>query len=294
MAKILGAPRLVPDLAPTTTAPREDSLGVAGSFPVVPGESWDVATIRRIPLMAGGTPPLLGAAPGQLYAAEQYRIIRTRISQTLARPFVVAISSPGGGDGKTMTAINLAAALALSGEGLTLLVDGDLRGANVNGRLRMARSPGLADVLLGSARLEEAFVRFEQLPSLVVLPAGEEVANPTDLFGSPRWPQLTETLRQHFVQVVIDCPPVDLFADFDLIHSMSDGVVAVIRPDYTDRTLLTAALEKLQPKLVGVVLNGVEDWFLWKKSSSRYYSHYGPDGKRRGGAEAAGGQAGSK
>lgn len=248
------------------------------------GEWWDEAT-RAVPLETPGTPPLLSSTAMLPYAAEQYRIIRTAVVRALPRPFLLAISSPGVADGKTVNAVNLAAALALTGEGRTLLIDADLRGASVHKKMHIGQSPGLAEVLAGTSTLQNAMVRFEQLPALHVLPAGTTGVNPTDQFDSPRWLELAAAMRRRFTHVVLDCPPVGLFADYDLIAAVCDGVLAVIRPGHTNRTLCTAALAKMRPKLTGVVINGAEDWLLWKKSTRKYYSHYASKGKESGSAK---------
>ncbi|MBS1824075.1 MAG: CpsD/CapB family tyrosine-protein kinase [Acidobacteria bacterium] len=246
-------------------------------------EGWDVSALRNVPLQAADAMLLVSATTKDAYSAEQFRIIRTRVVQALKRPFVLAVSSPSVGDGKSFTALNLAAAMALSGQAPTLLIDADLRSSALHRRLSVQRSPGLAEILSGASLVRDAIFRFEELPSLAVLPAGEETKNPTDLFDSLRWRRLAQVVRRHFGQVVVDCPPVNLFADYDLIEGQCDGVVAVVRPDHTDRTLCLAALAKMRPKLAGVVVNAAEEWFLWKKSPERYYSHYGSEERLRSG-----------
>lgn len=241
-------------------------------------EWWDGVT-RVFQLPVSGAPLQLYSGVMQPYSAEQYRIIRTGIVRALQRPFLLAVSSPGVGDGKTFNAINLAAALALTGEGRTLLIDTDLRGASVHKHLRIDQSPGLAEVLSGSSQLHSAIVRFKELPALHVLPAGASIANPTDQFDSPAWNELVKVVRRCFAHVVLDCPPVNLFGDYDLIAAVCDGVLAVVRPGHTNRTLCMAALAKLRPRLTGVVINGAKDWFLWKKSTLKYYSRYYSDSK---------------
>jgi capsular exopolysaccharide synthesis family protein len=240
----------------------------------VPSERRPDTPARVIPLGASGTLPLLELTRIQPHAAEQYRIIRTAVVAALQRPFVIAVSSPGVADGKTLTSVNLATALAMTGEGRTLLIDADLRGASIHERVHIEQSPGLGEVLSGKCRLQDAIVRFDGLLALHVLPGGEATVNPTDLLDSPAWASLIAEARSRFQHVVLDGPPVALFADYDLIAAVRDGVLAVVRPDHTNRLLYKTAMTKMRPKLTGVVLNGTDDWFLWKKSTHRYYSHY--------------------
>jgi capsular exopolysaccharide synthesis family protein len=204
--------------------------------------------------------------------ATEYRIIRTRIAQMMKEPFLLAISSPGIGDGKTVTAVNLAVALAMKGAGGILLVDGDLRRANIHSRLGI-EGPGLAEVLAGKCRLDDAIVRVEQFASLYVLPAGEAGADPAELFDSSAWRDLATRLRGLFSNVIVDCPPVDIVADYDLIAPVCDRTILVVRPDHTDRSAFLDIVARVRPHLVGLVVNSCKRW-LFSKSPVRDYRYY--------------------
>lgn len=219
---------------------------------------------------------LVSSHDGLAYASEEYRMLRTKIAQTVRKPFQLAITSPSIGDGKTVTAVNLATAMALRSEERALLIDGDLRRAGIHRMLGVPNEPGLADVLQGTCRLDDAIFEVEELPGLHVLPAGVPRGNPTELLDSERWRDLGEILRQRFTQTIIDCPPVELVADYDLIAAVCNSAVLVVRPDHTDRTLSLAAIEKLKPKLAGVVVNAAPEWFLWKRPSHHGYYYYRP------------------
>jgi len=222
---------------------------------------------------------LLSPTDAMSYAAEQYRIARTKIFQAVEKPFRLVITSPGVGDGKTVTALNVAAALALKSEERTLLIDADLRGARVHRLLEVAGEPGLADVLAGECRMEEAMFAVEQLPSLHVLVAGRPEVNPTELLDSSRWRGLAKDVLRTFSHVIVDSPPAEFVADFDLIAAVCDAVVLVVRPDHTDRTQCLAAIQKLRPKLAGVLINAASDWFFWKQTKHKHYYYYRKDEK---------------
>lgn len=179
------------------------------------------------------------------------------------------------GDGKTVTAVNLAAALAHKSEDKVILIDADLRLSKVHERLGISKTPGLAEVLSGACTLEEAMLQVEQLPNFFILPAGHAVANPSELLDSSNWRALLARLREEFRRTVIDSPPVEAVADYDLIASNCDGVVLVVRPDHTSRPLLARALTKVKAKLIGVLINDVDDWFLWRRGSPTYYYYAG-------------------
>jgi protein-tyrosine kinase len=241
-------------------------------------QAWTEKAKRVVSLRISDSAPLLSADSEDRMAAEQYRKLRTKILQYPATLSMIVVSSPGSGDGKTVSAINLAGILALKGEGRVLLVDGDLRRSAVHVRLQIPRSPGLADVLAGECTLEEALLEVEELPSLCILPAGRATGNPAELFDSSSWVALASRMREQFARIVVDSPPVQAVADYDLMAEVADGTLLVVRPDRTNRRHCNVALEKVKHKLIGVLINDAADWFLWKQYSSGYaYYRQSPD-----------------
>jgi capsular exopolysaccharide synthesis family protein len=243
-------------------------------------DSQPMPAVRSVSMRISDSAPFLSPKANDRRAAEQYRIIRTKIFHQLPGSSITVVSSPGVGDGKTVTAVNLAAALALKSEDKVILVDADLRLSKVHERLGIPRAPGLAEVLSGACTLEEAMLRVEQLPNFYILPAGQAEANPTELIDSANWRALMARFREEFRRTIVDSPPVEAVADYDLIVASCDGVVLVVRQDKTSRPLLTSALAKVKGKLTGVLINDAQDWFLWKRSSPNYhYYQRGPQDK---------------
>jgi capsular exopolysaccharide synthesis family protein len=221
-------------------------------------------------------PAILPFADERRSAGEQYRVARTKILQHPMRPQVILVSSAAPRDGKTTTAINVAAALSLKSQGEILLIDGDIRHASVPSQLGIPHTPGLADVLEGRCTLEDAIVRSDQLPSLCILPAGEPESNPAELLDSQPWTVLMGAVRQCFRHIVLDSPPIAAVADYDLLQAVSEGVLLVIRPDHTPRKLLFRSIESIpSEKLLGVLMNQVPRWFLSRFTGPDYYSQYG-------------------
>jgi capsular exopolysaccharide synthesis family protein len=205
------------------------------------------------------------------YASEQYRLIRTRILQHEKKPKVIAVSSPASGDGKTISAINIAAALSLTKR--VALLDGDFRCSKIHTALGLENSQGLADVLAGKAKLEQAINRNEQFPQLFVMLSGIETANAAELFGSPAWPAVCESLRRQFDYIVVDTPPIGAVADYELIQKEMDGIVFVVRPDQTKKSACTGALAMVpREKLLGAVINCAAKWGFWRTQYG--YSEY--------------------
>lgn len=215
-------------------------------------------------------------------AGEQYRIVRTKIVQHPAQPRLMVVSSAGPGDGKTVSSVNIAAALALKDDANVLLIDADFRRSSVAKLLGLPLEPGLADVLAGGCTLEDAMVRIEQSPNLYVLPGGNVRSNPAEMLDSQQWRNLCAAFRRNFHYTVIDAPPVAGVADYDLIQVVCDGVIFVTRPDHTNRKLCFKALETVPSgKLIGVVVNCVEEWPLWKTNDYYYYAQRPVNGRHR-------------
>ena len=239
-----------------------------------PGDETAWTAIRSEPLRLVVESPVLPFDGNDPQAAEQYRIIRTKIHHHPVQPRILMVSSPMPGDGKTISAVNLAGALALQEDVQVLLIDADLRRSSVAKLLGLSAAPGLGDVLRGTAPIQEAVIRVGQFPNLYVLAAGEALPNPPELLASARWPALCEQLRSRFRYAILDAPPVGAVADYDLLQLSADGIVLVVRPDHTSHYLLKRALETVpKAKQIGVILNCAEDWFLWRSHSYYYYAN---------------------
>jgi len=195
-------------------------------------------------------------------AAEQYRIARTKILHHPDTPRMVAVTSPQTRDGKSVTALNLAGALALKDNHSVLLVDADLRRSSLAGLLGLPSFPGLEEVLRGQCSLADAVLRVDLTPVIYLLPAGGRTRQPVELFDSVYWPRICAQIRSEFDHVVIDTTPIGVVADYELIERVVDGVIVVVRPDHTDRTVCLAALQSIsRDKLLGVITNCVPERF---------------------------------
>jgi capsular exopolysaccharide synthesis family protein len=230
--------------------------------------------LRCLPIQASNQaaviPWNIAGSPG----GAQYRIIRTRIIQHWAQPKIMVVSGACSGDGKTVSAINIAGMLSLREGTNTLLIDGDLRRAGLTSTLGLPAGPGLKEALSRSCTLQEAIVRVEQYPDLYVMTAGTAHTGAEELLDSEHWKSLCATVREHFSFVIIDAPPVASVADYELLQAACDGVILVVRPGHTDRTLFRKTLDLVpEAKRLGVILNDNPEWFLWKTHES-YYENY--------------------
>jgi capsular exopolysaccharide synthesis family protein len=192
-------------------------------------------------------------------AAEHYRAIRTRLMQREETgPLrTIAITSPGQGDGKSITAANLALTMAQEFQRRILLVDADLRDPAVHALFAIERGPGFTEVLTGEATLDEALVYLPDF-RLTILPAGRVPEYPTELLGSTAMRRAMEALRNRFDRVLLDLPAVMPLADVGTVAPLADGAVMVVRAGVTKRPALDQALAAFEPeKVIGLVLNEI-------------------------------------
>lgn len=238
--------------------------------------------IRALPVRLAASDPLFPFDARSRQAMEQYRIIHTKITHHPTSPRFVAITSTGPGDGKTINAVNIAGAMSLKAGATVLLIDGDLRRSSIARVLGLPSQPGLTDVISQACDLDDALIRLEQFPNCCVVPAGTFSENPSELLDSPNWHALCQRMCAQFQYVIVDTPPIAAVADYELIESVTDGVVMIVRPDHTKRSAFKKAVAAIPPaKLIGLVLNDVSDWFMWTVQGGYSYAYYEmPDAPR--------------
>ena len=208
------------------------------------------------------------------HASEGYRRLRTNLSYMDVDhpPKAIVVTSPRQGDGKSTTAANLAAAIALSGRKVTL-VDADLRRPNLAQLFGLDDSVGLTDVLASRLGLADVVQDHPDIVGLRVLTTGNKPPNPSELLGSRTMSKLIATLAAKGM-VVIDAPPLLPVTDAAVLGHAADGVLLTVAAGVTLDHELQAALghlEHAQAKVLGVVLNRVSR----KNAGSGYYGYYG-------------------
>lgn len=260
-----------------TAAPEAADIEAGSPVDVAPEELPAPAPapgVRNQALQIPTGVPMLPFDNTHPHAAEQYRIIRTKLLQHPRQPRTILISSAGPMDGKTVTAVNIAGALALKTEADVLLLEGDLRRPVLSVQLGIPAGPGLSDVLGAGLPMDDALVRIEQLPNLYLMVAGEPRSNPAELLDSSNWEALMARFRARFRYIIVDSPPMGRVADYDLLQAASDGVIVVARQDHTGRHTCLKTLEGMpRDKLLGVVMNCVVKWFLWPYHGYYPYGH---------------------
>ncbi len=192
--------------------------------------------------------------------AEAYRTLRTNLQFIDVDHPVTAltVTSSISGEGKSITACNLALTLADAGKRV-VLVDGDLRRPRVGEYLAFHSRTGLTSVLIGTVGLDQATVESKH-KLLRILPAGPPPPNPSELLASARMADLIATLRQQADIVVIDSPPLLPVSDAAILARLSDGAILVAHHGHSRREQLARAVEQLRAvdaRLLGCILNRV-------------------------------------
>ena len=232
-----------------------------------PPAPWAAPVAERVerhvsaPVTARLDPRLVAAVAPQSLAAEQYRLLRTRVkrAENGRQVRTIVVTSPSKGDGKSLTAANLALTMAQEFHERVLLIDADFRRPSVARLFGVTDAPGLTDVLLGGAELDSALISLGE-QRLTVLPAGRPTAHPTELLGSTTMRRVLDTLRSRFDHILIDMPPVAPIADVHVVAPMADGLLMIVRAGVTAKPAIEAALEGLDTaKVLGLVLNDAEE-----------------------------------
>lgn len=247
-----------------------------------PGEvkaKLKVACLTMIPRepRANGEEPSLSSDPTPF--AEAFRRLRTTILlKSHAGPMRILVTSAVPREGKSLTAKNLAMALAETNQPV-LLVDGDMRRSRLHAAFDVPRSPGLAELLNGS-RAAEDLIRPTGFSNLSLLTGGNPQNNTSQLLTSARL-ELLEAAQDGFAFVVIDSPPVGPVSDACSYARHVDQVVFVVGADQSNAALVKQALDTVREtgaRIMGAVLNGVDlqhsAYYYAPYYSSEYSSYY--------------------
>ncbi len=215
-------------------------------------------------------------------ASEAYKLLRTKLQfffteETGCR--VIGISSAMAGEGKSLTAVNLAYTLAQL-DVRVLLVDCDMRRPSLAAKLPIQKIPGLSDCLTGQVSLRGATQRCDAesgLDSFDVIASGHNPPNPIELLSSEKMEQTIERLRESYDYIIMDLPPVGEVSDAMVASRLTDGTLLVARENYCNRYALADAVHQFEfvnTRILGLVLNCAGD-----RAAGYGYYHYGRYGR---------------
>ena len=248
-------------------------------------ENLTIPFIGEIPLFTRKKKGILGKKPQEVKAVvvkegnrdiinEAFRVLRTNLEFMTGKDKtsnVIIMTSFNPGSGKSFLTMNIAMSLAIKGKKV-LVIDGDLRHASASSYID-SPDKGLSDYLGGRIdNLDEIIVPDPKHKSMDILPVGTIPPNPTELLFDERLKQTIDTVREQYDYVLIDCPPVELVADTQIIEKLADRTIFVVRAGLLERSMLSE-LEKIYDekkyKKMSLILNGTEG------SGGRYGYCYG-------------------
>ena len=244
------------------------SLPFAGEVPLAQGD--------RKRKMDTAVSPVVIRQGSRDIVNEAFRVLRTNLEFILNatkgdNASVTVVTSFNPGSGKTFLTLNIAAAFALKGEKV-LIIDGDLRRGSASACFGR-HMKGLSDYLCRRENEADSLIReFPDYPGLYLLPSGIIPPNPTELLTVPRFGELIAQLRNRYDYIFIDCPPIDIVADTQIIEKQSDYTLFVVRAGLLERDMLPELqryYDEKRFKNMALVLNGTEG------GGSRYGYRYG-------------------
>jgi protein-tyrosine kinase len=266
-----------PEYQPDAVQPRmtRSSFGEARTAAADPAFVNLLDRLEEIPFNPAPDAHLIDATRPHESPSEEFRTLRTRLNhlQGLSPIHTIVVTSPSPAEGKSMGAVNLALAESHLAGNHTVLCDFDFRRPIVHNLFQVDRSPGITDYLLGKATIEQVIKKVAGT-NLCIMPAGEAVINPLELLNLPNVKDLLGNLQRVFNWVVLDTPPLLFAADANLLSTMSDGTVLVVRLGVTTVDSITRAIQSLcENNVLGTVVNGARRGELYSKYTY-YHSYY--------------------
>jgi capsular exopolysaccharide synthesis family protein len=257
LATVIVLDRMDPRLRYPSQVSQELGLPILGTVPHVTGTEGH-AGLRSV-----------------MSVVESFRLIRLNVlhSHGSAGPVVIAITSPGSGDGKSLVAANLGLTFADLGR-RTLVIDGDVRRGRLHRLLGGARKPGLTDVLAGDAP-RELLMQPTQYRLLHRAPCGRRRQNGPELIQSSAMAALLTAFRSLYDVILIDTPPIGVGADALALSTLAGNTIVVLRTDATSRESTQTKLEfmeNLPTRLLGAIINDVPTGAL--SGYAYYYTPY--------------------
>lgn len=204
---------------------------------------------------------------------EAYKSLRTNLIFSMPEETckVIEITSANQHEGKSVTAVNLAIALAKNGYRV-ILIDCDLRLATIAKKLKIKQKPGLTNLLFGLNGSQE--VIYHHPSGIDVIPSGDLPPNPSETLSSSRMTTMLEFMKNHYDYVILDAPPIGVVTDAAVLAPKVSGIILVVRQGHTRYEGIDDAVQKLKfanGNILGFVLTHAH---VGKKDYSRYVSDY--------------------
>jgi protein-tyrosine kinase len=247
------------DVSPSPTLPKmwlpeRQGLPDEISFTTTAVVPVDFEELRRKRLLLGPIEPEV---------LEKYKLLRTHILQLTreAGHNVLMITGAGPGEGKTLTAINLAISMSQGIDQTVLLVDADLRSPAVHRYFGLPAGPGLVDHLIDGMPIPDLLINPQGLGHLVLLRAGKSIDQASELINSAVMADLVSELKNYYPNryVIFDLPPMLSYADALAFAPLVDGIIVVVAAGQTPREDIDRCVDMLKKfNVLGFVLNKAE------------------------------------
>ncbi len=215
---------------------------------------------------------------------ESYKTARTNIAYSIVKKGckMVAFTSSSKGEGKTVTAMNVATALAQQVDTKVLVIECDLRRPHVHSALKISTAPGVTNFLNNECSAKD-IIQPTKIENMKAVSYGAIPPNPSELLASDDMKSFINTVRDEFDYIIFDTPPVGVVIDAIPIINMADGVVVVVRDSVTTYPELHKTIDTLNRtdgKILGVIINRVQavNTKKYKRGGYNYGYSYGYGG----------------
>lgn len=221
-----------------------------------------------------GPANLLSAGENDQIFREHFKALRSKLEYKaeMLGWKVLGVTSSIAGEGKTLTCVKTAVSVASTKRKKVLLVDADIRKADLSRGVGNPIQPGLTEYLLGNTDIRNV-LRKSKVPGLDTISSGTSVPAPADLLAGDGFRVFIREARERYDLVLLDTPPVLAVADTMAMREQVDGFMFIYRVGYTPLSMFRQATEEIgEKKILGVVLNGVAP--KSERYYGRYYGHY--------------------
>lgn len=203
--------------------------------------------------------------------SEAYRILKTNLKFLSVDKQIktIMVTSSGFQEGKSYTASNLAVQLAENGD-KTIIIDCHQKKPDIHKIFKLLNEDGLSKIMSNEIKINE-LIKTTSKENLYVLVSGNFLENSSKIFESTKFKNLLKELKENFDFIILDCPPLLVGADAQIISKYVDGCILVIATRALDRDDIIKGkdlLDKVNANILGVVLNKVE---INTKMYDKYY-----------------------
>lgn len=204
---------------------------------------------------------------------EAYNLLRTNLLLSFPSDtpsHVMGVTSAYRGDGKSITSLNIAYSFGAVGKKV-LLIECDLRLPTLAKNLELPKGKGISNYLVGQCELKDIIQTTSFNENIHVITSGTIPPNPSELLSSNKMKQMVEELRGMYEFIILDLPPVEAVSDALIVSPITDGMLVVVRQNYTETTGLAKTMRQFEyanVKVLGFVFND------YIETSSKYYKKY--------------------